>query len=50
MRPRCSILAGGFEFSGCEDFTSCPPVEWVEISNSDPSAIVLHAIPCIGGL
>src|SRR6202158_2404305 len=50
MRPRCSILTGGFDFSGCGDFTSCPPVERAEMSNSEPSAIVLQAIPCIGGL
>src|ERR1700724_2128898 len=50
MRPRCSVLTGGFEFSGCGDFTSCPPVERAEMSNSDPSAIVLQAIPCMGGL
>src|ERR1700675_3647608 len=50
MRPRCSILTGGFDVSGCGDFTSCPPVERAEMSNSEPSAIVLHAIPCIGGL
>src|SRR5580704_10449773 len=50
MRPRCSILTGGFDFSGCGDFTSCPPVERAAMSNSEPSAIVLHAIPCIGGL
>src|SRR4030088_2557164 len=50
MRPRCSILTGGFDFSGCGDFTSCPPIERAEMSNSEPSAIVLHGIPCIGGL
>src|SRR6266853_5404288 len=50
MRPRCSVLTGGFDFSGCGDFTSCPPVERAEMSNSDPSAIVLHGSPCIGGL
>src|SRR6202521_1635260 len=50
MRPRCSILTGGFDFSGCGDFTSCPPVERAEMSNSEPSATVLHGIPCIGGL
>src|ERR1700686_2116823 len=50
MRPRCSILTGGFDFSGCGDFTSCPPVERAAMSNSDPSAIVLHGIPSIGGL
>src|ERR1700688_610242 len=55
MRPRCSvlvspILTGGFDFSGCGDFMSCPPVERAAMSNSDPSAIVLHGIPCIGGL
>src|SRR5580698_1828640 len=50
MRPRCSILTGGFDFSGCGDCTSCPPTERAEMSNSEPSAIVLHGIPCIGGL
>src|SRR6266478_4745688 len=50
MRPRCSILTGGLDFSGCGDFTSCPPVERAEMSNSEPSAIVLQGIPCIGGL
>src|SRR5713101_5430762 len=50
MRPRCSILTGGFDFSGCGDCTCCPPVEKAEMSNSEPSAIVLHGIPCIGGL
>src|SRR5271165_3098150 len=50
MRPRCSILTGGFDFSGCGDFTSCPPVERAAMSNSDPSVIVLHGIPCIDGL
>src|SRR5580693_4354244 len=50
MRPRCSILTGGFDFSVCGDFTSCLPIERTEMSNSEPSAIVLHGIPCIGGL
>jgi hypothetical protein len=50
MRPRCSVLTGGFDFSGSGDFTSCPPVERAAMSNSDPSAIVLHGIACIGGL
>src|SRR5437870_9923213 len=50
MRPRRSILTGGFDFSGCGDFTSCPPVERAEMSNSEPSAIVLQGIACIGGL
>src|ERR1039458_8388807 len=49
-RPRCSIFTGGFDFSGSGDFTSCPPVERADMSNSEPSAIVLHGIPCIGGL
>src|SRR6185436_6147136 len=44
------ILSAGFDFSGCGDFTSCPPVEPAGMSNSEPSAIVLHGIPCIGGL
>src|SRR6476646_4571488 len=50
MRPRCSILTGGFDFSGCGDCTSCPPFEHTEMSNSEPSAIVLQGIPCICGL
>src|SRR5208282_1088347 len=50
MRPRCSTLTGAFDFSGCEDSTFCPPIEPAEMSNSEPSAIVLHSIPCIGGL
>src|ERR1039458_9715989 len=50
MRPRCSILTGGFDFSGCGDCTSCPPFEQTEMSNSEPSAIVLHGIPCMYGL
>src|SRR5579864_1495781 len=50
MRPRCSILTGGFNFSGCGDCTSCPPFKPAEMSNSEPSAIVLQAIPCMGGL
>jgi hypothetical protein len=50
MRPRCSILTGGFDFSGCGDCTSCPPIEQAEMSNSEPSAIVLQGIPCMCGL
>src|SRR4029077_4103503 len=50
MRPRCSTLTGGFDFSDCGDFTSCPPAEPAEMSNSELSAIVLHRVPCIGGL
>src|SRR5205085_9268521 len=50
MCPRCSILTGGFDFSGCGDFTSCPLVERAEMSNSKPSAIVLQGVPRIGGL
>src|ERR1700722_726506 len=50
MRPRCSILTGGFDFSGCGDFISCPPVERAEMSNSEPSAIVLHGIACMRGI
>src|ERR1035438_8564562 len=50
MRPRCSILTGGFDFSGCGDCTSCPPFEQTEMSSSEPSAIVLHGIPCMYGL
>src|SRR5208283_5433632 len=47
MRPRCSILTGGFDFSGCGDCTSCPPFAQTEMSNSEPSAIVLEGIPSI---
>src|SRR5580700_11260758 len=50
MRPRCSTVTGGFDFSGCGDFTSCPPVGRAEMSNSEPSTIVLHGMTCIGGL
>src|SRR5258708_24529665 len=50
MRPRCSILTGGFDFSGCRDCTSCPPFAHTETSNSEPSAIVLQDIPCMCGL
>src|ERR1019366_2889895 len=50
MRPRCSILTGGFDFSACGDCTSCPPLELAEMSNSEPRAIVLHGIPCMCGL
>src|SRR6202035_3271007 len=50
MRPRCSTLTGGFDFSGCGDCTSCPPIEQTEMSNSEPSPIVLQGIPCICGL
>src|ERR1022692_913776 len=50
MRPRCSILTGGFDFSGCGDCTSCPPFEQTEMTNSEPSAIVLQGIPCMCGL
>jgi hypothetical protein len=50
MRPRCSILTGGVDFSGWGDFTCCPPIERAEISNSEPNAIVIHDTGCIGGL
>src|SRR5580658_5158171 len=50
MRPRCSVLTGGFDFSGCGDGTSCPPIARAEMNNSAPSAIVLHGIPRIGEL
>src|SRR3984893_17276898 len=50
MRPRCSILTGGFDFSGCGDCTSCPPFKQAEMSNSEPSAIVLQGFPCMCGL
>jgi len=47
MRPRCSNLTGGFDFSGCGDCTSCPPLKQAEMSNSEPSAIVLQGIRCM---
>src|SRR5437016_2147078 len=47
MRPRCSILTGGFDFSGCGDCTSCPAFELTEMSNSEPSAIMLQGIFCM---
>src|SRR5579862_4489655 len=50
MRPRCSVLTGGFDFSGWGDCTSCPPIERAEMSNSEPSTIVLQGIACIRGL
>src|SRR6478672_8088685 len=50
MRPRCSVLTGDFDFSGCGDCASCPPFAHTEISNSEPNAIVLQRIPCIRGL
>src|SRR6185295_11930269 len=46
MRPRCSVLTGGFDFSGCGDCT-CPPFEHTEMSISEPSAIALHGIFCM---
>src|SRR6266403_1145123 len=50
MRPRCSILTGGFDFSGYGDCTSCPPFKQAEMSSSELSAIVLQGIPCMRGL
>jgi hypothetical protein len=50
MRPRCSILTGGFDFSGCEDCTSCPPFKQIAMSNNEPSVIVRQGIPCMCGL
>src|SRR5690349_15971732 len=47
MRPRCSILTGGFDFSGCEDCSSCSPLTQGELSNSKPSAIMLQRILCM---
>src|SRR6516164_2716702 len=41
MRPRCSVLIG-VGFSDC--------FETVEMTNSEPSAIVLQCIPCMFGL
>src|SRR5215469_9770615 len=48
IRPRCSVLAGGLDFSGWGAGASCPPLEQTEMSNSDPSAIVLEGILRIG--
>src|SRR5215475_13848641 len=50
MRPRCSVLTGGFDFSGCGDCTSCPPFEQIEMSNSEPSVIVRQGISSMRGL
>src|SRR3954470_15371159 len=50
MRPRCTVLTGGFDFSGCGDFTPCPPAEQTEMSNSEPNAIVLHGIAFMRGI
>src|SRR5690349_2981634 len=50
MRPRCSILAGGCDFSGCGDCTTCPPFAQIEMSNNEPSVMVCHGSLCIGGL
>src|SRR5437588_9949918 len=50
MRPRCSIFTGGLDFSGCLDCTSCPPIEQAEMSNSEPSAILLQDILCMRGI
>jgi hypothetical protein len=50
IRPRGSVLAGGFDFSDCGDCTSFPPFEPAEMSNSEPSAIVLQGITCMCGL
>ena len=48
--PALLDLAGGFDFSGCSDCTSFPPFEQTEMRNSETSAIVLQAIPCMCGL
>src|SRR6266403_5008071 len=50
MRPRCSVLTGGFDSSGCGDCIFCPLFAHTEMSNSEPSAIVLQGIPCMCGL
>src|SRR4051812_28133104 len=50
MRPRCSTLTGGFDFSGCGDCTCCPPFKQAEMSNSELSAIVLQGVPCMCGV
>src|SRR5580658_165651 len=50
MRPRCSVLTGGCDFSGFEDCICCPPFEQIEMSSREPSAIVLHDIPCMRGI
>src|SRR5271163_2642067 len=50
MRPRCSVFTGGFDFSAFGDSTFCPPTEPAKTSNSEPSTIVLHGIPCMRGI
>src|SRR4249919_1297050 len=50
MRPRCSVLAGGFGSSDWGDGTCCPSSELAEISNSEPSAIVLQGMDCMRGV
>src|SRR6185369_7167979 len=50
MRPRCSVLTGDFDFSGCGDCTSCPPLEQTEMSRSEPSTMELQGIACIWGV
>src|SRR5690349_4634664 len=42
MRPRCSILRGGLDFSGGGDCACCPPMEAIERSNSEPRVMVRH--------
>src|SRR5579871_3980871 len=49
-RPRCSVLTGAFDSSGCLDCTSCPPFKQTEMSNREPSVIVLQRIPCMRGI
>src|SRR5215472_9169505 len=50
MRPRGSVLTGGFDLSGCGDCTSCPPFEQTEMSHRALSALVLQRILCMWGL
>src|SRR6185369_713159 len=50
MRPRCSVFTGGFDFSGCGDFTSCPPIELAEMNNKEPSKIVVQYILRMRGM
>src|SRR5580692_12544941 len=47
MRPRCSTLTGGFDFSGWGAATSWPPFKQAEMSNSEPSAIVFQGNRCM---
>src|SRR5579872_2930090 len=50
MRPRGSLVTGGFDVSGCGDSTCCPPFKQADVSNNEPSTIALQRIPCMCGL